>query len=108
MKENYLERIPEKNFALQWSENDGIVTLTAINRGFFNRLCQRLLKKPKTSCIRLDEVGSFVWKSIDGKKDIIAIGAELKEHFGDSVSPLYLRLARYFSRLDDVGFIKWV
>lgn len=107
MKENYLERIPQKSGAVKWSEDGGIVTIEVTNSGIFNRICQLLFKKPKVSYIHLDEMGSFVWSRIDGKKDIIAIGRETDMKFKDSANPLYRRLAQYCSMLDECGFITW-
>ena len=52
-------------------------------------------------------MGSFVWPLMDGKKDITAIGVEVKEHFGEKAEPLYERRARYFQILDSYHFIQW-
>lgn len=108
LSKNYLERIPQKNSAIGWSENEGKVTLEIENKGIFNRLAQKLLKKPKISYVHLDENGSFIWPLIDGKKDIIELGKAVEEHFGEKAHPLYERLAKYFQILDSYGFIVWV
>ncbi len=105
ISENYLERVPlcgSIAFSLDSEKN---VTLEIINRGIFNRIAQTLFKKPKTSYVHLDALGSFVWQKIDGKKNIIEIGNEVKEHFGDEANPLYERLAKYFQILESYGFI---
>ena len=68
--------------------------------------CRKLLaKKPKISYIHLDEFGSFVWRQIDGERDIIKIGEAVKEHFGEKAEPLYERLAQYFKILESYGFV---
>ncbi len=105
---NYLEKIPVHPVSLKWSVGeDGIVTLEKENKGFFNRIAQKLFKKPKTSYIHLDETGSFVWPLVDGKKDIIELGKAVEAHFGEKAHPLYERLAKYFQILDSYGFIEW-
>ena len=72
LSENYLKRIPVKSEKLGWKKDEnGIVTLEIENTGVFNRIFQKLLKKPKISYIHLDETGSFIWPLIDGKKNII-------------------------------------
>ena len=87
--ENFLERIPVRNPALRWTvDSKGIVTLEIDNKGFYNRIAQKLFKKPPITYIHLDKTGSFVWPLIDGEKDIIALGVLVKEHFGEEAEPL--------------------
>ncbi|MBQ7097777.1 MAG: PqqD family protein [Clostridia bacterium] len=106
--ENYLERVPVHKQGLKWSVDDkGIVTLCIPNTGLFNRIAQKLLKKPPVTYIHLDENGSFVWPIIDGKKDIIKIGELVKERFGEEAEPLYPRLAKFFQILESYGFVEW-
>ena len=106
VKENFLKKIPVHKEGLAWSQDENaLVTLKMQNRGIANRLAQILLKKPKVSFIHLDEFGSFVWTSIDGKRDIIAIGELVRERFGDKAEPLYERLSQYIKTLQTNGFV---
>ncbi len=106
--ENYLERIPMRPDKIKWStDEEGIVTLDIENTGVFNRVAQKLFKKPKVTHVHLDKMGSFIWPLLDGKKDIVAIGVLVKEHFGDEAEPLYERLAKYFQVLDSYSFVEW-
>lgn len=105
--ENYLERIPARKDGVSWSEKEGIVTLEIENKGAMNKILQLLIKKPKVSYIHLDEIGSFVWKVMDGEKDIIKLGEEVKIRFGDKAEPLYERLVKYFQILESYGFSEW-
>ncbi len=108
IKKNYLEKIPMISDAIGWTTDvDGIVTINIENKGIFNKLAQKFLKKPKTSYVHLDEFGSSVWQLIDGQRNIIEIGELFLEMFGDRANPLYERLAKYFQILDSYGFIKW-
>ena len=103
---NYLERVAEKDSRFKWNVDDkGIVTLSRENKGIANKIAQIILKKPKVSCIHLDEFGSFIWQNIDGNRDIAEIGVSVKEQFGDKAEPLYERLAKYFQILSSYGFI---
>ena len=105
---NYLEKIPSRKDSIGWSaDENGIVTLEIQNKGFFNRLFQVLLKKPKISYIHLDEMGSFVWPVIDGDKTITEIAQLVDAHFGEKAHPLYERLAKYFQILESYGFITY-
>jgi len=106
-KENLLDKIPTVSSKLKWdSGENGIVTLYIENKGIFNTIAQKLFKKPRISQIHLDEMGSYVWPLIDGKRDIFELGKDVKTHFGDKAEPLYERLAKYFQMLADYGFIK--
>ncbi|MBR3791667.1 MAG: PqqD family protein [Clostridia bacterium] len=108
IKKNYLEKIPVISDTIDWNtDEDGIVTISIENKGVFNKLAQKFLKKPKTSYVHLDEFGSSVWQLIDGQRNIIKIGELFSEKFGDKTNPLYERLAKYFQILDSYGFIKW-
>lgn len=105
---NYLEKIPLRHPDINWSiDEKGIVTLEIENIGFFNRVAQKLFKRPKTSYVHLDENGSFIWPLIDGEKDIIALGKDVDEHFGEAAYPLYERLAKFFQILESYHFIVW-
>ncbi len=83
------------------------MTLEIENVGWANKLAQKLFKRPKVSYVHLDEMGSFIWPLMDGDKDIIALGEDVKEHFGDKAEPLYERLAQFFKILDSYHFVEW-
>ena len=101
---NYLNFIPQKNFS--WRLEKQLVVLEVTNKGVFNRIFQKLLKKPAVSYIHLDKMGSFIWCLTDGDKTIEQISASVKEEFGDEAEPLYERLIKYFQILESYNFIK--
>lgn len=106
--QNFIEKIPVLNQNIGWSKDqNGMVTLEIENKGIFNKIAQKLLKKPKISYIHLEEIGSFVWPLIDGEKDIFEIGKPVKEHFGEKAEPLYPRLVKYFETLETYKFISF-
>ena len=106
MKKNYLDNIPVRSEKIIWSmDEEGSVTLEIENKGIFNRIFQKLFKKPKISYIHLDETGSFVWPLIDGERDITALGELVDERFGEVAHPLYERLAKFFQILESYGFV---
>lgn len=105
-QENYLEKIPIRKEDLRWEvDEDGKVVLYVHNTGFVKKLTQKFLKKPEYTQVHLDENGSFVWPLIDGKKNIMELGALVKEHFGEKAEPLYPRLAKFFQILESYGFV---
>lgn len=108
IKENYLDKKPLRHPDINWTtDENGVITLEIENKGIMKRITQVLFKKPKISYIHLDEMGSFIWPIIDGKKDITAIGKEVDEHFGEKAEPLYERLAKYIQILASYGFVKF-
>lgn len=106
LSENYLENIPVRNEKINWDvDEEGIVTLHIHNTGFFNRLCQKLFKRPEYTHVHLDKNGSFIWPMIDGKKKIMDFGEPVKEKFKEEAEPLYPRLAKFFQILKSYEFI---
>lgn len=106
-KVNYLENIPVIYGDILWNEEDGIVTVHQENKGFYNKIAQKIFKTPAVSKVALDEFGSFVWKQIDGQRNIIEIGEIVSKEFGNKAEPLYERLSKYFYTLKDVGFVSF-
>ena len=108
LSENYLERIPYRTESIVWkTDNDGVVTLEIENTGVFNKIAQKLFKKPKVTYVHLDETGSFVWPLIDGKTTITELGELVEQRFGESAHPLYERLVKYFQILESYNFIEF-
>ena len=105
--ENYLERIPSRSASLTWKTDDKGVVLEIENKGWVNRIAQKLFFRPKVSYVHLDKLGTFIWPLIDGKKNITELGKLVDAEFGEEAHPLYDRLARYFQILDSYNFIEW-
>lgn len=49
--------------------------------------------------IRLDEVGTFVWKACDGQTPLRQIAEGLRGRFGPGIEPAEQRLARFVEQL---------
>ncbi len=108
-KENFMDYVPCCNPIYAWDADEkGIVTVHVVNKGFYNWLAQKLFKKPRISHIKLDEYGSFVWKQMDGKRNIFEISKLVKEKFGAEAEPVLDRLVKYFQILYQNKFIGYV
>ena len=79
---NYLDFIPVKNPEIK----------------YFHR--------PKVSSIDLDDYGSFVWNTIDDKKDIYTLSQELDAHFPKMEKSLS-RLIKFLEILKDHHLITY-
>ena len=105
---NKLSIRPVIKAEILWKENDCKVVLILKNKGFFNRMFQLIIKKPKISYIQLDEYGSFIWKNIDGKNTIADIATALASRYSDAVEPLYIRLFEYMTTLKENKIITFM
>ena len=104
--DNLLDFIPVRNEKILFStDENGKVTLEIENKGLFNKIAQKFFKKPKISYVHLDDMGSFIWLAVDGKKDVTQIGKDVSGHFGEKAEPLYERLCKYLGILKSYGFI---
>ncbi len=107
---NLLELKPKQLFPSETIDGRNIVVLVP---KFKNKIAQRLLPKVSKSNFRvkLDEVGSFVWKNCEGMITVQDIADRLKVEFGQSVEPVYERVSEFIRRLHrgkliDIGLIK--
>ena len=108
-QDNYLDYVPAASPRHTWEvEADGSVTIHMVHRGFFPMIAQKLFRRPKVSHIHLDEMGSFVFPLIDGKRTVCDIAELVGEHFGEAANPLYERLAKYMQILRNNGFIYYI
>jgi len=104
---NYLDLVPTINKDIKYEiNNNGIVTVIIENKGFVNKISQKLFKKPKYSYVHLDEYGSNLFALIDGISTIEEISKKQKEKYGDKVEPLYPRSVKFFQMLNMSGFIE--
>lgn len=105
-KKNYLDYVPVCAPEHTWELNEkNLVVIHVENKGFYNRLAQKVFKRPKVSHISLDAYGSFVWQQMDGKRTIYDISHLVKERYGAEAEPLLERLTKFFQILYENHFI---
>jgi hypothetical protein len=68
-------------------------------KGPFARWLQPRLRRPYFR-VRLDDLGSFVWKLCDGMTKVSEIVTQLEAHFGEGEPQLAKRLAHFFYELE--------
>ena len=85
---------------LDWREEDGRCVLLRPRLGTsrLGRWLAGLAGDPHYR-IRLDEVGTLVWKSCDGRTSLAEIARSMRSRFGDRVEPADERLARFVRRM---------
>lgn len=99
-KDNFLLYIPHRSNNVEWENRKGKVVLIFHHDKLIEKTVRLFIKRPKTTTLELDEIGSAVWKLIDGEKNIYEIGQKLKEEFGDKAEPLYERLIMFIRYLN--------
>jgi hypothetical protein len=85
-----------------WDEKeDGRVVVTRPRprttgvRGLFDQLSFRL----SMPCIRLDPVGSLVWRQLDGERTVREVCDEVRRELGDAVEPVEERVGTFVGHL---------
>jgi hypothetical protein len=53
----------------------------------------------------LDDIGSSVWKLIDGQKTVELISKEIQAKFGVKIEPVFERLGEFIRQLHQKKFI---
>lgn len=102
---NLLELIPVQNIQWKKNEEDLIILLKPkFQNHFLQKHILPRLKKPHYR-IKLDSVGSYIWKLCDGKHTVLDIGEALSKEFGEKIEPLYDRLSQFFQSMENNKFI---
>lgn len=107
-QENFLLYIPVKNHKT-FEEKNNRVYLIFHHDKLVEKITRKLFKKPAITDIELDELGSEVWRLIDGNKNILQIIERMKEKFGQKCEPINERLIlfiRYLNKRNWINFKK--
>lgn len=106
--QNFLDVVPIHHKSCSFHINDeSLVVIDIEHKGFYNIIAQKIFKKPRFSHITLDEFGTFVYNSIDGKHTIYDISILVHAKFGEKAEPLIERLVQYIHILRNNNFIDY-
>jgi hypothetical protein len=103
-----LEEIVPRRLVDSRTEENGKITL--LKPKFKNPFLKKYILpklKSKHFKIHLDDIGSAVWKKIDGNKNGVEIAREVQEEIDEELEPLYQRLAIFLSALKNNEFIDY-
>jgi len=107
--DNLMDYIPRHNHLYPYALNKkGYIEITVEHKGPANRIAQVLFKRSRTSQVALDELGSYIWQQIDGKRSVLEIAALVDTQFGEKAAPLYERLAQFIQMLRRAEYIVYV
>lgn len=86
-------------------DNMAILLVPRFRKGPLAKWLQPRLKRPFMR-VKLDEIGSFVWKSCDGNKNFKVVAQAMEERFGSKVIPVEERLKQFLITLKKDKFIE--
>ena len=96
-----------RNPEVNWQElPEGLVEIELVHTGPAAWVAQKVFKRPKSSWIKLDALGSCVWYELEHSHDIQTTSAAVHEQFGDEAEPLLPRLGQFINLLERYGFIQ--
>lgn len=103
---NYMESIPVHSKDRLWRlKEDGIVEIDMENKGFYHYIAQKFFNKPRVSHISLDEHGSILWQSINGKNNVMDIVHIMERKFPSEKDRMLDRVITYLATLQNNKFI---
>jgi len=103
-----LEKVVPRRLVDSRTEENGKITL--LKPKFKNPFLKKYILpklKSKHFKIHLDDIGTIVWKKIDGNKNGVEIAREVQEEIDEDLEPLYQRLAIFLSALKNNEFIDY-
>ncbi len=97
-KEEWLTLIPVADCGHEM-EDERVVLLIPRARNPILKFFVSFLNSKPFFRLKLDEVGSFVWNQINGKRNIQEICKNLETEFAERVAPADERTVEFFKRL---------
>ncbi len=102
---NLLDLIPEKLCDSTIDEEGRVIILAPRFKSKLGKKIFEPIVKNRYVKIHLDEIGTFVWKHIDGEKDVFELSNLLKKEFGEKVEPVYERIGKFIAIMKVNNFI---
>ena len=97
--ERFWEARPRR--ALEWRETASgqcVLLRPKFGRGRIGRWFASRLADPHYR-IRLDDIGTFVWKACDGQTPLLTIADGMRTRFGPDIEPAERRLALFVRKM---------
>ena len=91
-------------------ETDSEGRITLLKPKFTSKFAHKYLaplSKHKYYRIHLDDIGTAVWKRIDGKMSAGIIAEDIEKEFGEKVKPVYERVGTFLVQLKTAKFIEY-
>ena len=86
-------------------EEAAVLLVPRFRKGPLARWLQPKLKKPHIR-VKLDKVGSFVWRACDGEHTFNDLVVSMRNKFGATIEPAEERLKKFFGILHKDKFVE--
>ena len=86
-------------------DGTAVLLVPRFRKGRLARWIMPKLSRPHMR-VKLDEVGSFAWRLMDGATPFTEIAQAMQERFGDRVAPAQERLMKFFTVLYKDQFVR--
>lgn len=93
---------------VEWEDGpDGgaVLLVPRFRRGPLARWLQPKLRRPHIR-VKLDEIGSFAWRRLDGKTPFAEVAAAMRERFGEGLREAEPRLRQFLAILFKHRFVQ--
>ena len=97
--------IPKACVGHEVGDDGSVMLLVPRFRAGWMQWLQKRLKKPHIK-VQLDEIGSAVWRQIDGARTVAKISETLEREFGERIHPTAERLGFFLGTLRRNRFIE--
>ena len=104
---NFLFFVPTICEGVDFSVVGRDVVVVRRNSGFLSFIFQKIFNKPLFSYIYLDKIGSFVFLSIDGRKNVSTLFDIASQHFEGRITDV-ISFCKYMKTLSRCGIVKFV
>ena len=104
-KINLLELTPSQRVSWESGENGTVVVLVPKFRN--DLLVRWLVPRLRYPYVRLklDPLGSFVWKQCDGRTSVSVIAERMQKEFGDSLQQVHDRIRTFLLMLEKTDVV---
>ena len=103
---NYMDQIPIHDDKHPWRvTDDGMAEVDMEHNGFYDRIAQKMFKKPPVSHIALDKYGTVVWENMNGENTIADIVRIMEDAFPGERDRMLDRVVAFTITLKHNGFI---
>lgn len=100
------ETVPVKATQGASEEGSTVVLLMPRYPTIAGKLVGKLFGRSTHIKVKLDDVGSAVWRLIDGTRNVRQIGEEIQSSFGEGAQPVFPRLEEFLGILARNRFIR--
>lgn len=98
---NFLELVPVRQGEWEETNEGGVILLVPkFHHPWLRRFLLPLLTQKPCLRVRLDDMGSHLWRQCDGHRSVRQLAEDFSDRFHEPLEPLLDRMARFFRQLE--------